>query len=246
VRASAPLLCAVALILALPIPGLGADALAMPAVMGMNDAAALGKVMLDQLELGAGERATQGAWDAEAWYGTDYDKLWLKSEGDWVSGFPAQGRHEVLWDRAILRWWDAQLGMRYDLGQGPTRGWVALGLQGLAPYGYPLEATLYVGDAGRTAARFRAEHDFLFTQRLILQPQLQTDLYGRSDVSRELGAGLSDLQLSVRLRYEIRREVAPYFGAAWRREFGASARLLSARGRTADSLQWIAGARIWF
>ncbi|MGH8206582.1 MAG: copper resistance protein B [Steroidobacteraceae bacterium] len=216
------------------------------AAMGMNDAAAIGKVMLDELELGGGDAGISAAWEAQAWYGTDYNKLWLKSEGEWFAGSAAQGRYEALWDRAALRWWDAQAGIRYDLGRGPSRGWAALGVQGIAPYNFDLEATLYLGEAGRTAARVRVEHDLLFTQRLILQPELETDLYGRSDPARRIGAGVSDLQLALRLRYEIRRELAPYLGVVWRREFGGTARLDSARGGDPDVLQWVAGAHIWF
>jgi copper resistance protein B len=248
--------CIAVVVLALPVSGHSADAPAQPpgpvssgrmaAAMGMDDAAAVGKLMFDQLELDGGDSSTQAAWDAQGWYGTDYDKLWLKSEGEWLSGDGAEGRYEALWDRAVLRWWDAQLGVRYDLGQGPARGWAALGVQGLAPYDFDVEAALYLGDAGRTAARFKAEHDFLFTQRLILQPELQTDLYGSGDPAREIGAGLSDLQLALRLRYEFRRQFAPYLGVAWRRDFGDTARLTRAFGLQPNVLQWVAGAHIWF
>ncbi len=212
----------------------------------MNDAAPVGKVMLDQLEFDDGDASPQAAWDAQAWYGGDYNKLWLKSEGEWLSGFGSDARYEALWDHAALRWWDAQLGVRYDLGRGPARGWAALGLQGLAPYDFDVESTLYVGADNRTAVRLRAEHDLLFTQRLILQPELETDLYGSSDPARQIGAGLSDIQLALRLRYEIRRELAPYIGLAWRRDFAGTARLSRAAGIDPDVLQWVAGVHLWF
>jgi copper resistance protein B len=119
-------------------------------------------------------------------------------------------------------------------------------VQGLAPYRFDVEAALYLGDAGRTAARLRAQRDLLVTQRLILQPEFEADLYGRSDAARQLGTGLADLQLALRARYEIRREVAPYIGLAWRREVGASAQYARADGAPVASLEWVAGLAIWF
>ncbi|HET6804322.1 MAG TPA: copper resistance protein B, partial [Frateuria sp.] len=133
-----------------------------------------------------------------------------------------------------------QLGVRTDTGEGPDRQWVAFGIQGLAPYWFELEATGYVGPAGRTAARLRADYELLFTQRLILQPEFELDAYGKADPARGLGSGLADASLGLRLRYELRREVAPYVGGVWIRRFGASAD----QGRGRLEWQWVAGVRI--
>ena len=181
----------------------------MSALMGMDDTAAIGKVMLDQLELEGGSGGTVLAWDGQAWYGGDYNKVWFKTEGSPDPSNQDTSRNELLWDHALTRWWDLQTGVRYDLGQGPARGWAAVGIEGLAAYWFDVEATLYAGQAGRTAARFRVEHDLLITQRLIVQPEVETNLYGKTDAARELGSGLSDMQLGLRVRYEIRRELAP-------------------------------------
>jgi copper resistance protein B len=207
---------------------------AMGALMGMDDAAALGKVMLDQLEVEGGAGGTAAAWDAQAWYGGDYDKLWFKSEGSPDPGNQDAARNELLWDHALTRWWDLQTGVRYDVGHGPARGWAAFGIEGLAPYWFDVQATLYVGASGRTAARFQIEHDLLITQRLIVQPEVETNFYSKPDAAREVDSGLSDVQLGLRVRYEIRRELAPYVGVAWRRSAGE------------DSLQWVAGFHVWF
>ncbi|HTV80522.1 MAG TPA: copper resistance protein B [Steroidobacteraceae bacterium] len=216
----------------------------MGALMGMDDAAPLGKFMLDQLEAEGGSGGTATAWDAQAWYGGDYDKVWLKSEGSPDPADQDTSRNELLWDHALTRWWDLQTGVRYDLSHGPARGWAALGIQGLAPYWFEVEATLYVGEAGRTAARVRLEHDLAFSQRLFLQPEFETDLYGKSDPARAVRSGLSDLQLGLRLRYEVRREFAPYVGVAWRRTVAAT---LKPPGPTtpADSVVWVAGFHVW-
>jgi copper resistance protein B len=217
----------------------------MTRIMEMNDAAALGKLLVDQLEWRDGEGTSGPAWDAQAWYGTDYNKLWFKTEGVRLGGATEDARAELLWDRIFSRWWSAQAGVRRDFGNGPARNWLALGVEGLAPYFFEIEATAYVGDAGRTAARFRAEYELLFTQRLILQPELEVNAYGKDDPERQIGAGVSDLQLGLRLRYEIRRELAPYLGVAWLRRLGSTADLVRASGQDPSVLQVVAGVRFW-
>jgi copper resistance protein B len=217
----------------------------MSARMGMDDAAPIGKVMLNQFELEGGPEGTALTWDAEAWYGGDYDKVWLKTEGAPAPGNQDASLNELLWDHALMRWWDLQTGIRYDVGRGPARGWAAVGVAGLAPYWFDLEATLYVGEAGRTAARFQVEHDFLITQHLIVQPEVETNFYGKSDSAREVHSGLSDTQVGLRIRYEIRREFAPYLGFAWRRNLGAAASFAPGSSPGANSLQWVAGFRLW-
>jgi copper resistance protein B len=207
---------------------------AMSTLMGMDDTAAVGKVMFDQLELEGDTGGTVPAWDGQAWYGGDYDKVWLKTEGSPDPNNQDASLNELLWDHVLTRWWNLQTGVRYDIGQGPARGWAAFGIQGLAAYWFDVEATLYAGEAGRTAARLRVEHDLLITQRLIMQPEIEANLYGKSDPARDTASGLSDMQLGLRIRYEIRRELAPYLGVAWRRGVGA------------DSLRWVAGFRVWF
>jgi copper resistance protein B len=217
----------------------------MTRMMEMNDAAALGKLLVDQLEWRDGGGSSGPAWQAQAWYGTDYNKLWFKTEGVRVDDATDDARAELLWDRIFSRWWSAQAGVRHDFGTGPSRDWLALGVAGLAPYFFQIEATAYVGDAGRTAARFRAEYELLFTQRLILQPELEVNAYGKEDPERQIGSGVSDLQLGLRLRYEIRREFAPYLGVAWFRRLGDTADLVRAAGQDPSVFQVVAGIRFW-
>jgi copper resistance protein B len=218
----------------------------MASMMQMDDTHRFGKVMLDRVEWHDSGEGGAGAWDAQGWYGGDTNKLWLKTEGERVDGVTRDARIELLFDRVVARWWDAQAGIRQDFGKGPARTWLALGLEGLAPYWLDAEATLYVADEGRTAARLKADYDLLFTQRLILQPYAEVNFYGKSDSQRQIGSGLSDLELSLRLRYEVRRELAPYLGVVWSRRFGGSAQLLRAAGESTDDVQCVAGLRIWF
>jgi copper resistance protein B len=217
----------------------------MSRTMEMNDAAAFGKLLVDQLEWRRGDGAEGPAWDAWGWYGTDYDKLWFRTEGVRIGSVTEDARAELLWDRIFSRWWSVQTGVRHDFGDGPSRNWLALGVQGLAPYFFQIEATAYVGDAGRTAVRFRAQYELLFTQRLILQPELEVNAYGKDDPERQIGAGFSDLQLGLRLRYEIRREFAPYLGVAWFRNLGKTADMVRAAGNDPSVVQILAGIRFW-
>jgi copper resistance protein B len=224
-----------------PAPG---APMPMSAAMQMSDSALFGAVLIDQLEVRTLDTTALG-WHAEGWYGGDIDKLWVRTEG--LEGpVPGEGASlELLWDRVIGRWWSLQAGAREDIGTGPARSWGALGVQGLAPYWFQIEATLYVGDAGRTAARLRVEYDLLLTQRLILQPELETNLYGESDPARRIGSGVSDIDAGLRLRYEVRREWAPYIGLAWVGLRGETATLARAAGERTNLLQLVAGLRVF-
>jgi len=213
---------------------------------GMHDNGPLGMLLIDRLEAFHAHDGNGQSWEVEGWYGDDEDKLWLRSEGERSGGKLEDGQVEVLWNRTVTTFWSTQLGVRHDFGRGPQRNWAAFGVQGLAPYWFELEATGYVGPSGHTAARLRADYELLFTQRLILQPEVEINIYGQSDPARSIGSGLSDAQLGLRLRYEIRREFAPYAGVVWTRRFGASADYARDGHAAVFEQQWVAGLRIWF
>ena len=218
---------------------------AMPG-MEMRDAAPLGMLRFDQLEAFHGKDGNGQAWEVQGWYGNDSDKLWVRSEGERGRGRIEDGDAEVLWSHAVASFWNTQLGVRQDVGEGPARHWAAFGIEGLAPNWFGLEATAYLGPSGRTAARLRAEYELLFTQRLILQPEFELNAYGRSDPARRLGSGVSDARFGLRLRYEVRRQFAPYLGVAWIRRFGGTADVARGDRQPIFDRQWVAGIRIWF
>ena len=218
----------------------------MAKLMAMDDTAGFGKILIDQLEWRQARGVDSGVWEAHAWYGNDVNKLWFKTEGEHRGPTTEDARLDLLWDRVVRRWWSVQAGGRSDFGAGSPRNWVAVGLQGLAPQWFDIEATLYAGSAGRTAARVKAEYELLLTQRLILQPEIELNLYGKTDAAKRTGAGLSDADVGLRLRYEVRREFAPYVGIAWTRRFGTSADLARAAGEDTSNLRILAGLRIWF
>ncbi len=210
--------------------------------MGMGDAI-FAHALLDQAEGRLGDRFR---WDGQGWIGGDYDKLWVKSEGLASRGKVEDGQHEVLYDRAITAFFDAQAGMRADLDSRASREWGAFGVQGLAPYFLDVEATGYIGDGGRTAARFRLSYDLLLTRHLILQPEAELDLYGSGDPARHIGAGLSDIDAGLRLRYEISRKLAPYAGISYRGAFGGTADYARRDGESTGDLRFVVGLRAWY
>jgi copper resistance protein B len=126
-----------------------------------------------------------------------------------------------------------------------ARGWAALGVRGLAPLGVDVEATLFAGGASRTAAWLKVEYEMLFTQRLLLQSEFEMNLYGNADPARDVGAGLSDLEVGLRLRYEVRREIAPYAGVVWAKQRGTRGDILNAAGTDAGEVRIVVGVRLW-
>ena len=185
-------------------------------------------------------------WEGEGWVGGDYDRLWLKTEGEVTRGRVSDGQQELYYSHPISTYFDAQVGGRYDLDSGPGRGWGALGIEGFAPFYFTVGAHAYVGEVGRLAAKLEGSNEIRVTQRLILEPQAELNLYSRSDPARGVGAGASDLDAGLRLRYEISRKFAPYLGVTWERSFGRTADLARAEGERASRVRLALGVRTWF
>ena len=200
----------------------------------------------DRLEWQDADDGSALAWDLNGWIGGDIDRLAFRSEGERVAGRTESAELQLLWSHAIGPWWESVLGVRQDFKPGPAQTWVAFGMQGMPLYGLETEATAFLGEAGQSALRLSAEYDLLLTQRLILQPAAELNLYGRTDEERGVGSGLSDLELGLRLRYEIRREFAPYLGVSWHRAYGNTADLHRAHGEDLGEARLVAGVRFWF
>jgi copper resistance protein B len=205
----------------------------------------LNALFIDQLEGVWSDRGSGAAWDVQAWSGGPFNRAWLRSEGDVRKSRLVDASVEALWFRSFHPFWGTQLGVRQDVGEGPNRTWAALGVQGATPYWYGMEATAYLGEGGRTAARLKASSDLRITQRLVLRPEVEANLYGRSDQARGLGSGLATFQTELRLRYEFRREFAPYLGIVWNRGFGQTQKLRRAATGENDDLQFVVGLKLW-
>ena len=218
----------------------------MADMMGMDDRRNFGKFMLDRFEWQEASGDGRLEWDATAWYGGDYDKLWFESEGERGNGTTQDSRTELAWDRILSPWWNLRLGARHDGGIGPSRDWAAFCVAGLTPGFFDVEAGVYLGENARTALRLSVHRDYLLSQRLVLQPEAELSAYGKDDPERLIGTGLSDVKVGLRLRYEIRRELAPYLGVRWVGHFGDSADYRKAAGDVAHEWLWLAGIRAWY
>jgi copper resistance protein B len=200
-------------------------------------------VLLDKLEA---YHADGLRWDVGMWAGRAFDRLSVRSEGERTEGTTDRAEVQLLWTHAVARWWEVAAGARADFAPGSSRNWAAVGIQGLAPFRFGIEATMFVGTGGDTAARFEAEYQLLVTNRLILQPQIELDWYGQSDPLRRIGTGLSSAEAGLRLRYEFRRELAPYIGLVRERRFGGTADFAREAGWDADDSSLVVGVRLRF
>lgn len=203
-------------------------------------------VLFNRLERSYGKSSNATAYDGQAWFGNNDDRLVIKAEGEVSRGNVESARTEVLWGHAIATYWDTQLGARFDNGIGPDRSWLAFGVQGLAPYWFEVDAAAYVGSGGRTALRLGTEYEVLITQKLVLQPRAEINLYGKDDLARGIGRGLSDGVVGLRLRYEINKQFAPYLGVERTVKFGKTADLARGAGERVGETRWVAGLRFWF
>ena len=202
-------------------------------------------VLFDEIEWQGG--ASGGlSLDTTSWIGGDTSRLWLRLDGESDDGRLESAQATALWGRSVARWWDVVAGIRQDVDPGPARTWAAIGIQGLAPQWFEVEATGYVGAGGRTQLQLEAEYDLLLTNRLILQPTAEMTVHGKADPERGLGAGLSTLETGVRLRYEIRRELAPYLGVTWERRFFGTADHARSAGEAPGRARLAFGLRTWF
>jgi copper resistance protein B len=223
-------------------------AAAFPDLQGhsVHDHAIHYMALADQLEWRDADAGSTVSWDLKGWVGQDEERLWFRAEGERADERTEDSEVHLLWGRRVARWWDLVAGARQNFKPGPSQTWLALGVQGLAPHMFEVEATAYVGEGGQTVARLEAEYELLVTNRLILQPLVELNVYGKDDARRGIGAGFSSMEAGLRLRYEIRRELAPYIGVTWARKFGETADLAELAGEEADDSQLVVGIRAWF
>lgn len=201
------------------------------------------------LEYRLSEDGGEGRWDTYGWRGGDYNRVWVKSEGD-VSGGQGQGDFQLVYGRLVSHYFDFQAGLRYEQLWGedsdPSRVQASLGFQGLARYFFEAEPTLFISPEGDVSGRFTGAFDLLLTQRLILQPRFEAEAAVQDQEKFGMGPGINDVDVGLRLRYELSREFAPYVGVNFRELFGETARYARESGE--DTLQWsfVTGVRMWF
>ena len=205
-------------------------------------------VIIDRLEAGFGDDSETWLWDVQGWSGGDINRFWWKSEGEGdFDGGLEEAELQALYSRALTPFWDVQAGVRQDFrpdGEDTTH--LVLGLQGLAPYWWEIDAAAFLSMEGDLTARVEAEYDQRITQRLILQPRFEIDASASDVPELEIGSGLSSVEAGLRLRYEFRKEFAPYVGVEWTRALGDSADYIEARGGDPEDTRFVVGLKAWF
>jgi copper resistance protein B len=210
-----------------------------------DDDPVLVSAMIDQLEVrDAGNDPV--VWDARLWAGKDIQKFYLKTEGEHVNGETVRSEVRALYARAIAPYWDVMVGVKKDFDPDPKRNWLEIGAQGLAPYFFDIDASLFIGESGRSGARLVAEYEWMLTQKWVLSPKIEVNAYGHNDEDTGTGSGLSTLEAGLRLRYEVRREFAPYIGINWEKAYGNTADFQRANGEELSDTRVVVGLRAWF
>ncbi|MDH5324967.1 MAG: copper resistance protein B [Gammaproteobacteria bacterium] len=211
----------------------------------LADEHTLGALWVDRLEVARHDNVRTTKLDAQMWYGGDYNRVVLKLDGEVYKNKLEEGNVDLLWGHAVSAFWNSQLGLQYESGDDPQVR-LALGLQGLAPYWFEVEANAYVGESGHVALNLELDYELLLTQKLVLEPTIEVVLQSKDDATRQIGSGLSLIQAGFRVRYEFYREMAPYLGLQWKGTFGSSADFARLAGEDTRETQWVAGMRFWF
>lgn len=239
-----------------PPPTVITDALADP-VFGVGPMQRARKVLAD--EHGGGrafkvqadllEWAPDGngyGWEVEGWYGGDLNRLAFKTEGEGLSGEGVEAAQvQLLYSRAVTRYTDVQVGLRYDV-EPSSRAYAVVAVDAMFPYWFEAEGALFLSEKGDVLARVGGSYDFRLTQRLLLQPRAELEFAAQDIADSEIGSGLSKSEFGLRLRYEVRREFAPYIGVSYERTFGRTADFVRAAGEDVETTRFVVGVRSWF
>ncbi len=196
-------------------------------------------------EIGKSNEKSTLSWDLDGWIGTDENKLWLKSEAKRLKGETEQVEFWGLYSRNLAIFWDGQIGLRHD-GQPTNVEYLVLGVEGLAPYFFETKAHVFISETGDVSARFRQEVDLLITQKLILQPQLEINLYAQDVPEQKVGTGLSQAEIGLQARYEFTRKFAPYVSVGYERLIGETSSIAKSNHEDNDAIVYTFGIRLMF
>ncbi len=207
---------------------------------GMQDDPLLTMVKADKLEFRDSDEGNLLVWELDAWVGKDLSKFWFKSSGESLDGEVESNEVDLLYSKAIAPFWDVQFGLRHEFKPEPTKDWVGIGVMGVAPYLFEIDANVFIDEDSMLNARIDAEYEYMFSQKLVLVPNLEMSLYSDDDNARGIVSGLSSVELGLRLHYEIKREFSPYIGINLEKKFGNSI------VEESSESQLVAGVSFWF
>ena len=202
----------------------------------------------EQLEWRRSSEGSAAAWDVQGWAGSDFHRLWIKTEGETEAGGGTleTGEIQALYSKPVSSFFDVQAGVRQDLQPGGRRTYGVLGVQGLAPYQFEIDAALFVSAGGDVSARIESEYEVRLTQRMIVQPRVEADFAIQQVERFGVGRGLGRIESGVRVRYELKRQFAPYWGVEWQKAVGGTGRMLREAGGDAGGWALTGGLRLWF
>lgn len=215
------------------------------AVAGGNDDPLLLKLDVEEFEIADTGKHKPFSLEADAWLGYDLDKIWLKADLEKVAGKTEEAEVQLLYSKAVAPFWDWQLGLRQDFGPHRNQSWAVAGFKGLIPYFVEADAGLFVGESGRAALRLQFGYEIMFSQRWVLSPELEFNIHGQNNIELGVGSGLSDVQLGLRLRYDLTRKFSPYIGIQWSEMFGNSADFARRAGEQRSDSQFVVGVKFW-
>lgn len=212
-----------------------------------------GQLLFDRLEYQAGDEEDLWLWDAQAFWGGDRQRFWIETEGEDIDASGAGGeleRLDLFYGRLMGRFWELRAGAGYQTTYGPgpdvDRSSLVVGVQGMAPYWFEVDARLRLDEDGNLGLEAETEYDWRLTQDWILQGRAETGVAFDEVEAFGVGEGVTGLTLGLRLRYHVRPEIAPYLGVTWSDRFGDTADLLEAEGEDTESSALVAGLRWWF
>jgi copper resistance protein B len=204
-------------------------------------------VMLDLAEVGFQKGRETYRFEGEAFTGGNINRFGVKFEGEGAFGGRLDDLElQALYSRTIAPYWNLQAGVRHDIKPDPSRTYLVAGVEGIAPYWFKVNAATFLSNKGELRARVEASYDQRITQSLILQPRIEANVSFQDIPAIGVGSGLTDFEAGLRLRYEIKQEIAPYIGVEWRKQTGATARFARIAGEDPDTVSLVAGIRIWF
>jgi copper resistance protein B len=207
---------------------------------GISDDPLLTMFKADKLEWRDVNEGTLMVWEIDAWIGKDLNKLWIKSKGESLDGTVDANEVDVLYSKAISPFWDIQMGLRHEFKPTLTQDWVGVGFMGVAPYLFEIDANVFVNQDSLVNARIAADYEYMFTQKVILIPNIELSLYSGDDNARGIVSGLSSAELGLRLHYAFKREFSPYIGINYEKKYGNS--VVEASSGT----QLLLGLSFWF
>lgn len=202
-----------------------------------------------EADVGEARDGSSKGFDLSGWVGGDYNRLWLKSEKKNYGNYEQKFEAQAFYSRNFAQFWDAQIGVSHDFSTDFTSNnlnYFTIGLEGLAPQMFETEAQLFLSEKGNYSARLKQEVDIFLTQRLIMQPYFETELFAQDVPELEVKSGMSDLELGVATRYEITRKFAPYFALRYHTKTFGTADLAKQLGQRVDNFIVAAGIRLRF